>query len=372
MFDGRPREPLSPLLWITSRFGILDRLRAAWKQDVRQRTDPLRSDLTHLVETVHRQEADRAQSIDALQARIAEMVERQAALEHRAELLRHIVLRNEKHHDRLAGLQELLDPSRVIAHVREAIERAPIEHDPFPHAVVEDLLPADLYNEVVRAIPPKVFFSGDPQKLNLRLPVDEAPALTCRVWGFVEDVIARTAIVPAVIDKFKEPLRSHYATVFGPEMCDRAEALPQAPSGGRIMLRRAGYHLAPHRDPKRSMVTCLMYLASRTDQGQYGTQIYRVDGDREAAYMQTYYPEQHGARCELVKTVPFRANSMLVFVNSGGAHGARIPDDAPAELERYSYQFYVAPGLDELAALIADLPPDRQAMWRDRKHHAER
>ena len=87
--------------------------------------------------------------------------------------------------------------------------------------------------------------------------------------------------------------------------------------------------------------------------------------------MQTYYPEQHGARCELVKVVPFRANSMLVFVNSGGAHGARIPDDAPPELERYWYQFYVGPGLDELASLIADLPPDRQAMWRERKQDAE-
>jgi hypothetical protein len=148
--------------------------------------------------------------------------------------------------------------------------------------------------------------------------------------------------------------------------------MPQAPSGGRIMLRRAGYHLAPHRDPKRSMVTCLMYLATKADQEQYGTEIYRVTGDRESSYMQTYYPEQHGARCELVKVVPFRANSMLVFVNTCGAHGARIPADAPPELERYSYQFYVGPGLDELASLIADLPPDRQAMWRDRKHDAER
>ena len=189
---------------------------------------------------MNRLEANRAHSIEILQARLTEMVERQAALEHRADLLRHIVLRNEKHHDRLAGLPALLNPSRVLAHVRAAIERAPLEHDPFPHAVVEDLLPADLYNEVVRAIPPKVFFSGEPQKQNLRLPVDEAPALTCRVWGFVEDVIARDAIVPAVIDKFRQPLRSHYATIFGPASCDRAEAMPQAPSGGRIMLRRAG------------------------------------------------------------------------------------------------------------------------------------
>jgi hypothetical protein len=32
----------------------------------------------------------------------------------------------------------------------------------------------------------------------------------------------------------------------------------------------------------------------------------------------------------------------------------------------------VGPGLDDLAALIADLQPDRQAMWRERKQDAER
>jgi hypothetical protein len=360
------------LTWITTRLGILDRLRAAWKDDIRRQSDPLRGDLTHLVAAVKSLEANVTHSMETLNARVSEMVERQAVAEHRAELLRHIVLRNEKHHDRIARLPVLLNSSRILAHVRAAIDRAPLEHEPFPHAVVEDLLPADLYEEVVRAIPPKVFFGGEPRKQNLRLPVDEAPALTCRVWGFVEEVIARDAIVPAVIDKFRQPLRAHYATIFGPALCDRAEAMPQAPSGGRIMLRRAGYRLAPHRDPKRSMVTCLMYLATKTDQEQYGTEIYRVSGDRESSYMQTYYPEQHGARCELVKVVPFRANSMLVFVNSGGAHGARIPDDAPPELERYSYQFYVGPGLDELASLIGDLPPDRQAMWRERKQAAER
>src|SRR6185503_19791736 len=127
MIDHEGREPSSTLHWITTRFGILDRLRAAWKQDVRRKTDPLRSDLTHLVETVNRLEASLTHSMEALHGSVKEMMERQAALEHRADLLRHIVLRNEKHHDRLARLPALLDQSRVLAHVRAAIERAPLE-----------------------------------------------------------------------------------------------------------------------------------------------------------------------------------------------------------------------------------------------------
>jgi hypothetical protein len=112
------------------------------------------------------------------------------------------------------------------------------------------------------------------------------------------------------------------------------------------------------------MLTCLMYLAARGDDESYGTKIFRVTGDQESSYTQTYYPEQNGATCELVKTVPFRPNSMLVFLNGTGAHGVDIPADAPADLQRFSYQFYVGPEGESLGALIAALPEERRELWK--------
>ena len=44
------------LNWITTR--AVDRLRAAWKDDIRRQNDPLRGDLTHLVEAVKSLEAN--------------------------------------------------------------------------------------------------------------------------------------------------------------------------------------------------------------------------------------------------------------------------------------------------------------------------
>jgi hypothetical protein len=114
------------------------------------------------------------------------------------------------------------------------------------------------------------------------------------------------------------------------------------------------------------MLTCLMYLAREGDSEGYGTQIFRVHGDAEADYKQTYYPEQAGGRCELVKVVPYRPNSMLVFLNSRGAHGADIAADAPSELERFTYQFYVAPLNEALSALIRSLPPTHRVKWRNK------
>jgi hypothetical protein len=169
-----------------------------------------------------------------------------------------------------------------------------------------------------------------------------------------------------VLDRFHQPLQRHFDSVFGPAFRERANALPQSVSGGRLMLRCRGYHLDPHRDPKRSMLTCLLYLARPGDNEAYGTQIFRVANDVDASYKQTYYPQQLGHACELVKVVPFRANSMLVFLNSRGAHGATIPTDAPADVARYSYQFYIAPRNEELASLIKSLPADRRRMWQSK------
>jgi hypothetical protein len=109
-----------------------------------------------------------------------------------------------------------------------------------------------------------------------------------------------------------------------------------------------------------------MYLARAGDDERYGTQLFRVEDDGEAHYKQTYYPEQDGRTCQLVSTVPFRPNTMLVSLNARGAHGVTIPADAPAALERYAYQFYVAPDNAALAALLKSLPAERRALWQNK------
>jgi hypothetical protein len=55
---------------------------------------------------------------------------------------------------------------------------------------------------------------------------------------------------------------------------------------------------------------------------------------------------------------------MLIFLNSVGAHGAHIPEDAqPEDLERYIYQFRIAPTVDAMRMLKQALSADRRALW---------
>jgi hypothetical protein len=267
----------------------------------------------------------------------------------------------------VARAGDLLDSARVASHVHAAIASAPILLEPYEHAVVERLLPSDVYDLLIDAIPPEPFFDDrDPIKRNLRFPMELGPTLSSMVWGFFDEVVTDQIIRPAVLERFEEPLGRHYDSIFGPECRARAAAMPHRVNSGRLMLRRRGYHLDPHRDPKHSMLTCLVYFARPGDDEAFGTEIFSVANDSDADYKQTYYPEQAGHACTLVKVVPFRPNSMLVFLNSRGAHGATIPADAPESLERYSYQFYIGPEKDSLGTLVRHLPDARRRMWQSK------
>lgn len=316
----------------------------------------LRKDLRRLTK--------RLEDLEAAQQEAAEVMRR---ADRTSAQLKLVSVLNRRHQQEVERLPEVLDEACIAEHVRCAIAAAPLLTDPYEHIIVEQVLPDAVYELLMRAIPPVEFFNDrDLIKQNVTFPMEVGPTFSVMAWEYMDDVIARRMIRPVVLEKFHEPLQRHFEAVFGTAFLERANALPQSVHGGRLMLRRPGYHLGPHRDPKRAMLTCLMYLAREGDSEAYGTQIFRVHDDAEAGYKTTYYPEEEGRTCELVKVVPFKPNTMLVSLNSHGAHGATIPIDAPADLERYTYQFYVAPDNEALGTLIKSLPPAQRAMWRNK------
>ena len=338
------------------RSSLVTRIRGAWQHDVQEALKPIRKEIRRL-----------SREVEELRAELRETSARAARGDRVGSQIKLCQELDQQQRDQVAALPMLLDESRIGAHISQAIRMADMRTDPFEHIVVEQVLPPEVYDLACAAIPPEVFFDDhDPIKRNLVFPVVFGPALGSHVWNFVDGVIAGRMIQPAVIERFHEPLQHHYDTIFGPAFRAKANALPHRSGSGRLMLRRRGYHLDPHRDPKRSLLTCLLYLARPGDSETHGTQLFRVHDDREASYKQTYYPEAEGGRCELVTVVPFRPNTMLVFLNSSGAHGATIPADASEDVARYSYQFYVAPENEALGRLIRELPPERRVMWQNK------
>jgi hypothetical protein len=84
----------------------------------------------------------------------------------------------------LASLPAVLDTQQLTANVGSAIATATLHADPFHHIVVEQLLPARVYDLLLRALPPSVFFSEhDPVKQDLPLPLTFGPSLATAVWN---------------------------------------------------------------------------------------------------------------------------------------------------------------------------------------------
>jgi hypothetical protein len=333
---------------LTSLTKRLSRLAAA-TQMLRPRT----------IAQLNRSHQDLQRHVETLEEQVQEL--RTAALRERQ--LRAIASADAADAAHLASLDTVLADPHLSAHVTAAIAASPIELEPFSHCVVDGLLPQAYYDALIAGLPPLELFADRPiNKQQLTVPFERAPQYSARVWEHMSRRVADQVIGPLVADKFRGLLQQWLHDVL-PEGDQAAlDGLTLSCSDGRILLRRRGYRILPHRDPKWGFITCLLYLARPGDDERWGTQLYAVDGDAEARDAKPHWIDD--TRCRMVQDVTFVPNRALIFLNSHGAHGACIPEDAePENLERYAYQFRIGPERRPMDRFLSGLSPERRASW---------
>jgi hypothetical protein len=314
---------------------------------------------------------DLSSQITTLTARVEEMLRQ---LEEQKGQLQRLMLAygiDVDQHDRLRTISAVWDPAKIGAHVRDVVMAAPVLTDPMPHIVIEPLLPPEAFRALLDAVPPEDFFEGK-KHLDLRgigLESTIMPAFSRLIWRSLRREIVGHVLAPLLAERFRPFAGDFLRLSLGDDFVDDALGLRLEPHGLRLMLRRPGWSLAPHLDPRDQFITTLLYLARPDEPASYGTQLFRVlKQNFVAPYANTYYPERDGVPCELAKTMPYRGNLCVSFLNlGGGAHGASIPDDAkPSDMRRIVFQFYIGPEREQLEALINRLPVERQVAWKDR------
>ena len=312
-----------------------------------------RSTVADRVELIERQCQETLKLVKGLNDHVSLMARRESQL--RAVLTSDAALDGD-----LATLTEVLAQPGTARHIARTIREATVHRDPFPYAVIDDVLPKGLYGCLLKGLPPLELFADRPvNKQQLTVPLRLAPVYSQRVWRFLTRIAVPEFIVPAIVEKLRVPVDEW--------ICQNWPAVQPSSvqfqgSDGRILLRRRGYLIPPHRDPKWGFLTCILYLARREDREAWGTSLYSVDGDGEARGAAPHWIDP--ARCRCVTEVAFKRNRMLVFLNSVGAHGAHIPEDAqPETLERYIYQFRIGPTVESMSLLKAALPEDRRPLW---------
>ncbi len=300
--------------------------------------------------------------LDEVRDRTRELEETTRMLGIRTEQLLTLQRENVRQRDNVDGLRAFLRPDALLPRIEQAIAAAELHTDPFPYCVVLDWLPPALYDTLLRGIPGPVFFADRlAHKQQIHVPPGIATDFSRQVWEFVAHDVVTGAVGPAVWTKFEAHLDAYIRSLI-PGAPDWRPYVAMHASDGRLMLRRPGYVIAPHRDPGWGFLTCLAYLARPGDNTEWGTQLYRVREDDRAPDETAYYVP--GERCELVKSIPFRRNTMLVFLNGSGAHGASIPADAqPAGLERYLYQFRLGPTPSGIKWLLEHMPAEKRPRW---------
>jgi hypothetical protein len=119
---------------ILVRSGLLPRPRVLWKAAVDGASKPLRKDVRQL-----------ASRLEALELELAEASKRAQRADRLATQLRLTAALDDRDRARWPDLPCLLDEPRITAHIRQAIAASPLLTDPYEHAVVENLLPDDVY-----------------------------------------------------------------------------------------------------------------------------------------------------------------------------------------------------------------------------------
>ena len=301
--------------------------------------------------------------IEALSAEVGTLKDQVSRLTRQEGQLRAILEAQFGSDDQLTRFESIIRQSPIEEHARRAIAAAPISHEPFPHCVIDDLLPVEYYDALIAALPPaELFADGPDHREQLAVPFDSGPRYSIEVWRHMARVVAEGTLKPALLAKFHEPLTNwlrETLPVLGEQPLDHVRVTA---SDGRILLRRPGDRISPHRDPKWGLITCLVYLAREGDDERWGTQLFTVDKDEEAAGARPHWISE--ARCQLVSEIPFRPNRALVFLNTVGAHGAHIAADGNAATrERYAYQFRIGVDKRSIRLLRTKLPPERLAFW---------
>jgi len=293
-----------------------------------------------------------------------ELQQQLAALTVRESQLRAVMRTDVEQKEARRRLRTVLDLPRIVSHVQRSVAAAELRLDPFPHCVVSRVLPEDFYDALLEGIPPEELF-GDRSfnKQHLTVPFAVAPRYSRRVWAYMAQVVLKEALQPALVEKFRVPL-AEWISANWPDLAPDPLGPPMdfKVSDGRILLRGRGYVIPPHRDPKWGFLTTILYLAGPKDSEAWGTQLFSVGDDPEAKGAAPHWIDVGACRGRV--DVPFRRNTALVFLNSIGAHGAHIPEDAkPDNLRRYVYQFRIGPSPASMRALVELLPSERRALW---------
>jgi hypothetical protein len=205
--------------------------------------------------------------------------------------------------------------SRTLEHLLRRIESTPAIEEPFTHVYLEDVLPADVYAQVLEGLPDLSLYGGTAERYqrgeaggyvrkmfqltptNLKALDDERRDL----WSGIGAALTAPDLKRAMFAKLAKDLAYRYGV---PESKVAELAGYSRPT---LYRETEGFEIPPHPDTRKKVVTMHLYFPAGRDQLDLGTSLYR------RRLMALPFGDWH-RRFEEVKRFSFQPNSGYAFV----------------------------------------------------------
>jgi hypothetical protein len=221
-------------------------------------------------------------------------------------------------------------PSVVEEHVLYKIRNAPIQAYPYPHIYVDNVFPADFYEDLRDNWPGASAFvrlgatgrvprGAYPQRFVLPITAEGIATLTPDRRDFWSDFSAWFAgpnFCLSMIDKFEPNVRTRLGDDL--ERCTySADAL--------AVRDLTNYSIGPHTDAPHRLITMLFYCPDDDSRPHLGTSIF---WPLDPAFRCKGGPHYPFNRFKKITTMPYKANSLFAFFKDESSfHGVEpIPD----------------------------------------------
>ncbi len=207
--------------------------------------------------------------------------------------------------------------SAVRQHAIYRLANTPVRAYPFPHVVVEDILPADTYAELQANLPTDEQFTvladsgrvgGHYSRARLALFQHQTKGANddrLAFWDELFETLNHPDFAVWTILKFRDQVTQR----FGQEP---SQLFASNAARSEIFLMRdlETYSLGPHTDSPAKLVSVLFYLPPDDRRPELGTSLY---APRDPAFVCPGGPHHKFEKFERVFTVPYRPNTLVAF-----------------------------------------------------------